>query len=65
MQCSNTYPAIATSGIGLHVSVGVVAHYRRPPAAAPPWPGHARARSLGCRKHKGQVAAVPNKLIIK
>jgi len=42
----HTYPAIATRGIGLNVSVGVVPHHRRPPAAAPPWPGHARARSL-------------------
>ena len=43
---SSTYPAIATRGIGLNVSVGVVPHHRRPPAAAAPWPGHARARSL-------------------
>jgi hypothetical protein len=56
--CSNTYPAIATSGIGLDVSVGVVPHYRRPPAAAPPRPGHARpGLVLGCTTDEKRIAS--------
>jgi hypothetical protein len=47
-----TYPAIASGGIGLDVSVAVVVpHHRRPPAAAPPGTRH--DRSIGRRKQKG------------